>query len=161
MPSHIVGKKRRAKKPFADVTDRSKRSRVNELLAPAVRLANEQGETRSQDQAALFTAVGRHLEGEPKVSSFANSKGTINSGLLKRAAAEYRRAVDAADRKRISQVLSIFRAVGRALTRSVCNEEYFSLDPGGVSEKRRRVRDRGGERRWRFIVLVFILYHSF
>jgi hypothetical protein len=102
-PSHIVGKKRRAKNSFADVTDRSKRSRVNELLAPAVQLANEQGETRSKDQTALSTAVGRYLEGEPKVSSFANSKGTINSGLLKRAAAEYRRAVDAANRTRISQ----------------------------------------------------------
>jgi hypothetical protein len=99
----------------------------------AVQLANEQGETRSEDQAALFTAVGRYLEGEPKVSSFANSKGAINSGLPKRAAAEYRRAVDAANRTRISQVLSIFRAVGRALTRSVCNE-----DEDNWSEKRRR-----------------------
>jgi hypothetical protein len=129
VPSHTVGKKRRAKKSFADVTDRSKRSRVNELLAPAVQLANELGETRSEDQAALFNAVGRHLEGKPKVSSFANSKGTICSDVLKRAAAEYRHAVDAADRTRKSQVLSIFRSLGRSLTRDVCNEEYFSLNP--------------------------------
>jgi hypothetical protein len=56
VPSHTVGKKRRAKKSFTDVTDRSKRSRVNELLAAAVQLATELGETRSEDQAALFTA---------------------------------------------------------------------------------------------------------
>lgn len=86
------------------------------------------GETRQEDQAALFSALGNQLAGKPKVSSYAKDTRTVDSSLLQRAAAEYRRAVDAHDKDRMIQVLSMFRAIGRKLTRSVCNEEYFSSD---------------------------------